>query len=522
MHRFLILIALAALSIGGCAPKEESAPKATPDAAKHGAGGAAAGAAEGAWCAEHRIAEAECPFCDPSLLQTLGFCQGHGVPEALCYQCNPRLVPAFQSVGDWCAGHDRPESQCYLCNPDKDPLKKDAAAKTAETEIGALAPPASPPADRPRSRRPPEVHCSKEDLVVRFTSADIGGQAGIEVVAAERRPLTQTVRCNAHIAYDGRRHAQLASTVHGTVAAVHRDLGEAVRAGDPLVTVTSAELGEAKAAYLEARASLDLAARTQARNEELAQQELLSSRDLLESATALTEARIAASRAAQELQRLGLDAEAVEDLARSEDTSPVFVLSAPFDGVVVERDAAVGEVVDDEHPLIAVADPRAMWAVLDIFESDMPLVAVGQPVVLTVDGLRGETFAGEIGWIASHVDARTRTLQARADVKNPRGALKANQFAEAEVAVRDRTEAVVVPVDSVQWEGCCNVVFVKQSEVLYQPRKVLLGVNTGVLYEVLEGVREGEQVVTQGSFLLKTEILKGSIGAGCCEVDPGA
>ena len=78
-----------------------------------------------------------------------------------------------------------------------------------------------------------------------------------------------------------------------------------------------------------------------------------------------------------------------------------------------------------------------------------------------------------------------------------------------------------MPVDAVQWEGCCNVVFVKQSETLYEPRKVLLGVNTGTAYEVLDGLTGGEEVVTQGSFLLKTELLKGSIGAGCCEVNPG-
>ena len=126
-----------------------------------------------------------------------------------------------------------------------------------------------------------------------------------------------------------------------------------------------------------------------------------------------------------------------------------------------------------------------------------------------------------ITWVAAHVDPRTRTLEARAELQNPGGILKANMFARASVEVRDRHPALVVPVDAVQWEGCCNVVFVKQSETLYEPRKVLLGVNTGTAYEVLDGLTGGEEVVTQGSFLLKTELLKGSIGAGCCEVNPG-
>jgi cobalt-zinc-cadmium efflux system membrane fusion protein len=95
-------------------------------------------------------------------------------------------------------------------------------------------------------------------------------------------------------------------------------------------------------------------------------------------------------------------------------------------------------------------------------------------------------------------------------------------FARARITLRHRESALLVPEDSVQWEGCCNIVFVRNSDTEFEPRKVHLGVATGNVYEVLSGVKEGEDVVTQGSFLLKTEILKGNIGAGCCEIDPGS
>jgi cobalt-zinc-cadmium efflux system membrane fusion protein len=206
----------------------------------------------------------------------------------------------------------------------------------------------------------------------------------------------------------------------------------------------------------------------------------------------------------------------------TEQVTSDYVVRAPFDGVVTERSAAVGEVTDSEHMLYAVADPTVLWAILDVFESDIPEIAAGQPVVLRIEGLAGVTAAGRITWISEEVDPHTRTLRARAEIPNPHGALKANLFARAEVAVRDRVPSVVVPVEAVQWEGCCNVVFVKGSDVLYEPRKVALGVRTGTVYEVLAGLSEGEAVVTQGSFLLKTELMKGSIGAGCCEVQPGA
>jgi cobalt-zinc-cadmium efflux system membrane fusion protein len=478
--------------------------------------GASAEAA--AFCEEHQIAEAQCPWCHPDLVESLGWCKGHEVAEAFCYQCNPALVPAFKAAGDWCAGHDRPESQCYVCNPELDPASK---GTTDPEQVGVLE--QRPPGpDVPRSQIPPAVHCSTEGLVVQFDSADIAGDAGLELVPVEQRSLTQTLECNARLDYDGDLHSRLSSAVPGIVSVVHHDLGDAVEPGEPLVTIRSAELGAAKAAYLQALAALKLKQRNHAREADLLDQGAGTEKAEQEAETELADGRIAASRTEQELRRLGLSTQQIDEVARREDTSPTFVLSAPFAGRVVERETAVGEVVRPEVPLVAVADVSRMWAMADVYESDILDVQVGQSVVLQVEGLRGRTVPGRVTWVSSHVDSRTRTLQARVEVGNPDGLLRANMFAKATIAVRDHHPALVVPVDAVQWEGCCNVVFVKRSEVLYEPRKVMLGVNTGRVYEVLSGVRAGEEVVTQGSFLLKTEILKGSIGAGCCEVDPGA
>ena len=119
--------------------------------------------------------------------------------------------------------------------------------------------------------------------------------------------------------------------------------------------------------------------------------------------------------------------------------------------------------------------------------------------------------------MAAELNRRTRVLRVRAEVENPEGILRAGMFGEAVVHVRERAPRVVVPKEAVQWEGCCNVVFVRRSAQEFVPRKVRLGEEAGRYWVVEEGVEEGETVVTTGSFLLKTEILKGSIGAGCCE-----
>ena len=181
----------------------------------------------------------------------------------------------------------------------------------------------------------------------------------------------------------------------------------------------------------------------------------------------------------------------------------------------------MGEVVEPSKNLFSVADVSRMWALLDVYESDAREIRVGQPVVLRVEGLTGASYGAHITWVSSRVDPDSRTLPARAELDNPDGELRANMFARAIISVREQQDALVVPKDAVQWEGCCNVVFVRQSDTVYQPRKVRLGIDTGRVYEVLSGVSQGEAVVTQGSFLLKTEIMKGSIGAGCCEVQAG-
>jgi cobalt-zinc-cadmium efflux system membrane fusion protein len=315
---------------------------------------------------------------------------------------------------------------------------------------------------------------------------------------------------------------QISAQVPGIVAEVHKDFGDTIETGEALATIMSTHLGAAKASYLQATASVTFWELNQAREASLLDRGVSTEKDLFEAEIRLAESRISLSEAEQALLSFGLSMEQIEGLNRSNDTSARYVVTAPFSGIVVDRFATIGEVVDFSKPLFAVADVSRMWALIDVSESNLRHIQVGQPVVFHVDGLPGEAFAGHITWVSAQLNPQTRTLQARANLDNTKGLLRAHMFAKASVSVRDRKRSLVVPEASVQWEGCCNVVFVKTSETVYEPRKVHLGIATGTVYEVLSGVEEGEEVVTQGSFLLKAEILKGSIGAGCCEVDPGS
>lgn len=475
-------------------------------------------AAPAAAVCEHDIAPNRCPFCNPELVESLGWCAGHDVPEAYCTRCTPSLIPAFKATNDWCAEHNLPESQCAICGA------AGAVGQPVDVTAPALASlsRATSEEETMRVNRKPSSTCTNVRSTVQLASPDIARRAGLQVESVTTATVHDTVTCNADVAFDGDFTANLASRAPGIITEVAVDLGDHVDTGDVLAIVDSADLGSAKAAFLQARSLVNMWEKNHAREQSLYEQEIATEKGLLEAETRLVESRVALSGAMQRLRNLGLSDEDIERIESSGDTSSRLPLRAPFAGVIVERHAVPGEVVATDKALFKIADLQTMWVILDVDERDAARLTLGRPVAVTVDAMPQRSFEGELTWISAQVDPRTRTVQARAEVANPDGLLRAHMYGQAQVHVRTMSDAVLVPESAVQWDGCCNVVFVRHTDTIYQPYQVTLGPKQGGYFVVEDGLPPGESVVTQGSFLLKTEILKGNIGAGCCEVDPGA
>ncbi|MCC7292781.1 MAG: efflux RND transporter periplasmic adaptor subunit [Phycisphaerales bacterium] len=480
-------------------------------------------AADGSVCAEHGLAPAECPWCDPTLVEKLGMCAGHGVPEALCWKCHDKLVAAFKKKNDWCAGHDCPESLCKICNGEGGSDKPAAERAGQDAPRAAAAPAGAINGDGTisptRHSQAPNARCETGKTLVTLADAETVRRAGLEFAPVERKPISQTISCNAQLGYDLNRFARLTPRAPGLLSEVRVDLGSALRRGDVLAVVDSAEFAQAKADYLQAVASLHLAEKNSDRERELHERSGTPMKDLLEAEARLISSQMDVRKASLRLHTLGWDDSRVQGLEQSKDLSSLLELVAPFDGLVVERSAVVGESVDTTRALFAVADTSRMWAMLDLHSSDAALLALGQPVQVDIDGASGPIPEARISWISTEVDPRTRTLKARAELHNASSALRANMFAHAKVRVLEEQPLLTVPKPALQWDGCCNIVFVRKSEREFEPRKVSLGYETQDLVEIRGGVTEGESVVTTGSYLLKTEIMKSSIGAGCCPDD---
>jgi cobalt-zinc-cadmium efflux system membrane fusion protein len=194
-----------------------------------------------------------------------------------------------------------------------------------------------------------------------------------------------------------------------------------------------------------------------------------------------------------------------------------YVLTAPLAGTVVARDAVAGRTVPPGQILVQVADLATMWALLEVPEAEASKVRPGQPVSLRFEGLPGGDREATVNRVGASVDPATRTVRARVDLPNEDRSLKAGLFVRGRIHVSAEREAVLVPHEAVQYAEGLPVVFVRESDAVYLPVPVELGAETDGRTEILRGLEPGASVVTTGAFLLKTEILKDSIGAGCCD-----
>jgi cobalt-zinc-cadmium efflux system membrane fusion protein len=395
-------------------------------------------------------------------------------------------------------------------------------------------------ADRPENSRKCKLYLRR----IQFASEEAVAKAGIDIAPAWETPVTESVTANGEITYDQTRVARLASRVRGAVWRVDKTLGQAVKKGDVLALVDGAEVGKAKAEFLQAAGQVAVRTKTVDRLRPLYASGATSESAMRAATAALQEAQVRLLAAEQSLTNLGLPIRAedvkgleppalarrirflglppatVTALDSKTATANLLPVVAPLEGTVVKREVVAGEVVDDTKTLFVVADTRRMWLTLHVRQEDAGRLALGQPVRFRADGGSGEA-EGKLTWISTAVDRKTRTVKVRAELDNPRGQLRDATFGSGRIILREEKEAVVVPSEAVQWEGDCHVVFVRDKDYLdrgafkvFHTRTVRPGARDGGNTEIIAGVLPGELVVTRGSGVLRSELLKNNLGEG--------
>ncbi|MGB2823719.1 MAG: efflux RND transporter periplasmic adaptor subunit, partial [Phycisphaerae bacterium] len=189
----------------------------------------------------------------------------------------------------------------------------------------------------------------------------------------------------------------------------------------------------------------------------------------------------------------------------------LYSLRAPFDGTIIRKHIALGEMLADDADVFLIADMSTVWVDLSVYQKDLPYVRRGQTVHITV-GPGAPHVEGKISFVSPIVDETTRTCPARVVLPNPNGALRPGLFVTAEVAVDESDARVLLPKDAVRRIGDESVVFVPTSEGL-APKPVRLGGSSRTHVEIVSGLDAGEKYVAQGTFELKAKIVTSGLGA---------
>jgi len=411
-----------------------------------------------------------------------GMCREHGVLEAVCTRCNPKLVAIFQAKGDWCVEHEFPESFCPLCHPERGGRPRTALATSDGPADGTL---------------------------VRLDGPETARAAGIETVAARAPEGGDELVVLGTITYDAARRAEVNARAGGILRELAVELGARVEAGARLARIESAQVGADRSLLAAARVRLETAEKAFERQTRLAEGELVARRTVEETRSQLEGARaeVAALRAA------------LEPVGDDPALGGLYDVCAPLAGVVVRRAGTLGQLVEAQAPLFEVVDPSWMWAELDVPEAELARIGAGLEVIISSETVPGREFRGRIDHVAPEIDVHTRTAKARVHLANADGLLRANQFVQARVLVPRVGARSVVPREAVQRAEGVELVFVELGPARYEARRVRTAGVVGDDVALASGVEPGERVVTCGSFLLKTETLKGAIGAGCCAVE---
>lgn len=343
------------------------------------------------------------------------------------------------------------------------------------------------------------------ERVVRLEEG-LAKRANIQVEPVSKRKLSPTLSLVGSVAFDADAVADVGGRIEGRITRMLVSVGDKVKEGQPLVEIEGNQLGEAIAEFLSARANLIAAENQAARETELGAKQL-SSAPVVERAKAEAQAVRAEMRGAeQRLLAMGLTAKELKDLETGDGPRRI-TLRAPIAGEVVQRYAVLGQVVDPTQPVLRIADLTQLWVELDVFERDLANVAIGNSVEIVSETHPGKIFAGQVSYVDAQVDVATRAAQVRIEVENPDRLLRPGQFVHARLSTQgDSREAVTIPRSAVLRVDGETSVFLKVGKNAYAPRPVELGPAVGDFVEIVRGLAVGDQLVTAGGFVLKSEL----------------
>jgi len=336
---------------------------------------------------------------------------------------------------------------------------------------------------------------------------------------------TRVFKFTGQVQLDLTKTVEVVSAGGGRVEQVSKLLGEKVEKSDILAVIHSADLGQTKADFLVVQAKLELAQTTFTREKELYEKKVSSEADYLNASNELKAAEASYAAADKRLHLFGLGTEQIGSIKDEKGNGDFadLVLRAPQAGTIIEQNISMGKIVGTTESLYRIADLSNLWVWCDVYEKDLAVLheqfAKGESLraVVHVKAFTANEFEGVVDMVGNLMDEHTRTVKIRVQVKNPEGKLKPGMFAEVGVMIPGEGHMVAVPRNAIMSDAGENFVFQHWKEDLWARRDVTVGSIHGDFAEILSGIPKGATIVTGGAFMLKSDILREKMGAGCAD-----
>lgn len=325
--------------------------------------------------------------------------------------------------------------------------------------------------------------------------------AQIKVAEVEQIDVSDILRVAGQIDFDEQALTRIGASVTGRITQINASLGSEVKKGETLASINSSELSNSQLAYLKARSEKEFHRRTVQRAKTLFEADVISAAELQRRESEY-EVASAQTRAAQDqLRVLGVNMKALEELASTGAIDSVSSVIATIKGVVVERKVSTGQVVQPADVLFTVADLSRVWAIAQVPEQQVAQVKVGQSVRIEVPALQNEKLLGKLIFVGQTVNPDTRTVLVRTELDNSSGRLKPSMLASMLIESAPKKQ-LVVPNTAVVRELDMDYVFVEEKTGVYRLKPVRLASEHDGQRVVLDGLRQGMKIVSDGAFHL--------------------
>ncbi len=330
-------------------------------------------------------------------------------------------------------------------------------------------------------------------------------RARIHVAPVVADTFSPVLEVTGTVAFDGDRSTQVLAPISGPVVRVPVELGDRVTRGQPLALVSSPDFAAAVAAYRKAVAAAENTRRIADLDEQLWRNDAIARRDLEQAQTDAAQAAADRDAALEQLRAIGMDSASVAAIREGRSVPAALgVVRSPIDGVVVERLVTPGQLLQaGTTPCFTVADLATVWVNAEVFESDLPAVAVGEAAEVRPT-VGDETFPGTVDFVGAVVDPATRATAVRVVARNRGDLLKRDMYVRVTLHARRPRRGLLVPVSAVLRDAeNLPFVFVVAPDSSYARRQVTLGARVGDRLEIAAGLAAGERVVTEGGLFLQ-------------------